>query len=107
MQKIALSRIIREEVTRALVFGLAFVTIVSAWFTGVAYAANGGIFGDILNRILVTPWDSPVNDGTVKNATKLGGKLSTEFVPVKAGQSCGTNKCIIGFQADGTVNCTP
>ena len=52
MQKSGLFALIREEATRALVFGVAFVVIVSVGFTGVAYAANGGIFGELLNLIL-------------------------------------------------------
>lgn len=107
MQKSGLFALIREEVTRAIVFGVAFVVIISVGFTGVAYAANGGIFGDLLNKILVTPWDTPVNDGTVKNAKKFDNKDPSAFVPVKAGQSCASNKCVIGFLPDGTVNCTP
>lgn len=101
MQKSPLFALIREEVTRALVFGIAFVVIVSVGFTGVAYAANGGKFGEILNLILTgniagvagKTWETP-GDGTVANATKLGGKLSTEFILVKAGQSCAANKCV-------------
>jgi hypothetical protein len=52
MQKIALSRIIREEVIRALVFGISFFAILSVGAVSVAYAANGGVFGEILNLVL-------------------------------------------------------
>ncbi len=52
MQKIALSRIIREEVIRALVFGISFFAILSVGSVGVAYAGNGGVFGEILNLVL-------------------------------------------------------
>ena len=44
MQKIALSRIIREEVIRALVFGISFFAILSVGTVGVVYAADGGKF---------------------------------------------------------------
>lgn len=44
MQKIAFSHIIRQELTRALVFGVGFFTIMILGFVSVAYAANGGIF---------------------------------------------------------------
>ncbi len=76
-------------------------------FVSVAYAANGGIFWDILNKILASGnWESP-GDGTVKNAERLWNKLPTEFVTAKAGQSCGGWKCIQGFLPDGTVVCEP
>jgi hypothetical protein len=61
----------------------------------VAYAANGGIFGDILNRILASGnWETDTT-GTVKNAAKFDNKDPSAFVPVKAGQSCAANKCVI------------
>jgi hypothetical protein len=107
MQKIALSRLIREELTRALIFGVAFFIILSLGLVSVAHAANGGKFGEILNRILASGnWETDTT-GTVANAAKLGGKLPAEFVPVKAGQSCASNKCITGFTTDGTVQCSP
>lgn len=73
MQKTSLLSIVREEVLRALVFGLSFFIILTSGFVGIAYAANGGIFGDILNKILASGnWEAP-GDGTVNNSTKLGG----------------------------------
>lgn len=104
MQKSGLFALIREEVTRAFVFGVAFVVIVSVGFTGVAYAANGGIFGELLNKILVTPWDSAVNDGKVKNAAKFDNKLPSEFVQVSAAFTCPSNQCIYKLTA-GAPEC--
>jgi hypothetical protein len=107
MQKTALGCIIREELTRALVFGVGFLTILSVGFVSVAHAANGWIFWDILNKILASgDWQSP-GDGTVKNADKLGNLPAASYVIVKAWQSCGAGKCVTWFQADGTVDCTP
>jgi hypothetical protein len=107
MQKFSLSRILREELIRALVFGVGFVLVVSTGFVSVAYAANGGLFGDILNKILASGnWEAP-GDGTVANAEKLGNIPASDFVKVKAWQSCGVGKCVTGFQPDGTVDCTP
>ena len=71
MQKIALSRIIREEVIRALVFGISFFAILSVGTVGIVYAADGGKFGAILNLILASGnWEAP-GDGKVKNCEKL------------------------------------
>lgn len=79
MQKTPLSLIMREEALRALVFGLSFFVILTSGFVGVAYAANGGIFGDILNKILASGnWEAP-GDGTVKNSQKLGGLTVDNF----------------------------
>lgn len=44
MQKFSLSRIIREEVIRGLVFAISFSAFLSVGFVSVAYAANGGKF---------------------------------------------------------------
>jgi hypothetical protein len=107
MQKFSLSHIIRVELIRALVFGLGFVTVTSIGFVSVAYAANGWLFGDILNKILASGnWEAP-GDGTVANSLKLWNIPAADFVRVKAWQSCGAGKCVMGFQADGTVDCTP
>lgn len=54
MQKSPLSQILREEITRALVFGVSFFVILSTGFVSIAYAANGGKFGEILNNILAS-----------------------------------------------------
>lgn len=72
MQKIALSRIIREEVIRALVFGISFFAILSVGAASVAYAAvDGGKFGQILNLILASGNWATDTTGTVKNSAKL------------------------------------
>ncbi len=107
MQKTSLSSIVLEELTRAFVFWVSFFTVLSVGFVSVAYAANGGVFGTLLNQILASGnWEAP-GDGRVKNSDKLAGVDAINYVRIKAGQSCASNKCITGFQADGTVNCTP
>ena len=71
MQKIALTRIMREEILRAVVFAATLFVILFAGFGTLAYAADGGIFGQILNSILASDnWQAP-GDGTVKNANNL------------------------------------
>jgi H+/Cl- antiporter ClcA len=73
MQKTPLSQMIREELIRASILAIGFGVMVGAGTVSVAYAANsGGEFGRILNLILLKSWDDPTNDGTVKNADKLG-----------------------------------
>lgn len=107
MQKIALSRIIREEVIRALVFGISFFAILSVGTVGVVYAADGGEFGRILNLILASGnWEAP-GDGKVKDCEKLWGNLPSEYVKVWwAGFTCPTNQCIYGIQGiTGTPMC--
>ena len=54
MQKSPLSLLLREEAIRALTFGGIFCVLVIATIAGVANAANGGLFGDILNKILAS-----------------------------------------------------
>lgn len=72
---------------------------------GVVHAANGGLFGDLLNRILASGnWETDTT-GTVKNAEKLGGKSASEYVSVAPGQSCGALQCIYGFDTNGNVMC--
>jgi hypothetical protein len=105
----------REEFVRAGFFALSLFAILFVGFGGVAVAANGGIFGDLMNKILVKNWDDPTNDGTVKNSERLSGKLPTEFVQLSSNptqRSCGKNTqnkqtCIIGFENDGSVKCSP
>lgn len=107
MQKSAISQMIREELIRALVFGVGFLTILSFGFVGIASAASGGIFGDVLNAILASGnWQTDTT-GKVKNTEKLGGDTADKFVRVNPLQSCAVGKCITGFNPDGSVNCTP
>ncbi len=98
---------LREEVLRASIFAIAFFTLILSGFVWIAYAAdNGWFFGILLNKILVTAWDDPANDGTVKNAASLGGNPASEYVPLHAtNRTCGANTCIYGFDTDGSVLC--
>ncbi|MFZ2255516.1 MAG: hypothetical protein WAW59_03960 [Patescibacteria group bacterium] len=105
MQKIALSKIMREEILRAMVFATTLFVIFFAGFSSLAYAADGGFFGEILNKILVKNWDDPTNDGTVKNSEKLGGLPPSSYIQVQPGQSCGPSQCITGFNPSGMVIC--
>lgn len=106
MQKIAMSQIFSEEILRAVIFSVSFFAIMLSGFVGMAYAAtDGGYFGILLNKILVTAWDEPTNDGTVRNANNLGGQAANTYVPVGTNRSCGSNQCIYGFDASGDVQC--
>lgn len=105
MQKNHLFSVIREELIRAIVFFSGFAILTVASIGGVAHAANGGLFGDILNRILASgDWQNP-GDGTVKNSQKLGHADASSYQRVMAGQSCGANQCIYGFDMGGNVMC--
>lgn len=111
MQKSALSTIFREEITRGLIFGGTFFIIVIATMSGVAHAASGGLFGDILAKILgidpanLSTYLQNGGDGTVANASKLGGTPATDFQKVVPGQSCGGGQCIYGFDTSGNILC--
>jgi hypothetical protein len=108
MQKIALSRIIREEVIRALVFGISFFAILSVGTVGVVYAADGGEFGRILNLILASGNWTTDTTGTVKNSEKLWGKAANAFVQTSGGFKCPLpNQCISGINSSGVPQCTP
>lgn len=97
--------IIREEILRALVFGVSFFIILTMGLVGVANAANGGIFGDVLNKILASgDWSNP-GDGTVKNADQLDGLDSTNFIKPGVNRSCAAPQCIYGFDGVGNVLC--
>ena len=106
MQKTPFSLLLRQELTRALVFGVGFFAILSLGFVSVAYAANWGIFGDVLNKILKSGnWEAP-GDGTVKNAEKLGWKLPVDFVKAGGNRTCGAWQCVNGFDnTTGNVTC--
>lgn len=78
----------------------------SLGFVWVAHAANGGIFGDILNRILASgSWEAP-GDGTVKNSQKLGWSGAESFVKVNWPFTCPLFECVSGIDTDGSVLCT-
>jgi hypothetical protein len=106
MQKNAISQIIREEVLRAFVFSLAFFILMISGFIGVTYAAaDGWIFGNILNSILASgDWSAP-GDGTVENANKLGWSGASAYVKISGSRSCGGAQCIYGFDASGNIMC--
>jgi hypothetical protein len=114
MQKSRILSVIREEITRALVFGISFFTILCIGFTGVAYAAEGWVFGEMLNLILTgnkdgvggRTWRTDTT-GTVANCAKLGNETPENFVKVPAWwKFCeGTNKCIRGIDASGNPQC--
>lgn len=77
-------------------------------FSGIAHAASGWVFGDILAKILgITPAQvlTYTGDGTVANANKLGWIPASNFQKVAPGQSCGAGKCIFWFDASGNVQC--
>lgn len=55
MQKIALTKIIREEIIRACTFALTLFILLFSGFATLAYAAtDGGVFGNMLNNILAS-----------------------------------------------------
>jgi hypothetical protein len=69
MQKTAFGRLIREELTRALVFGVGFFAILASGFASVAYAANGWIYStrysrpETGNRQVMELSKTPTNSG--------------------------------------------
>lgn len=96
---------LKSSFLRGVSFALWFLLTLSVATLGVAYAANGGRFGDLLNKILVSGnWESP-GDGTVKNAEKLGGVSANQFTSIKPNQTCSAGKCIVGIKSDGTIDC--
>ncbi len=106
MQKNSLLTLMKEEVLRAVVFASALFMILITGFGAVAYAANGGLFGDILAKILGVPdVTTYVGDGSVANAQKLWGKDASNYQIVAPGQSCGAGKCVFGFDGGGNVMC--
>lgn len=105
MQKTRLFSIIQEELLRAVIFGVSFFAFLTFGLIGVANAANGWLFGDVLNKILASgDWTNP-GDGTVKNADQLDGQDSTNFIKAGVNRSCAVPQCIYGFDAVGNVLC--
>jgi hypothetical protein len=87
---------------------IAWVVITLVSISTVAHAANGGLFGDILAKILgITPAQvlSYTGDGTVANANALSGMTADKFQKVNPGQSCGGGKCVAGFDTSWNVIC--
>ena len=79
-----------------------------AWIAtiGIASAASGGLFGDILAKMLgITPAQvlTYTGDGTVANANRLSGSLATSFQKVAPNQSCGGTKCMYGFNGENIL----
>lgn len=109
MQKTTLRTLLREEILRAVTFGWVFFIIVIATLAWVANAASGGLFGDIMEKILgLAPGQLPsyTGNGTVQNAAKLGGNNASAFQKIATpGQSCGSNQCIYGFDTSGNILC--
>lgn len=94
---------------RGAAFGFSALLVFFVGIFSVAYAQNpenvGGKFGEILNKILVKPWNDPQNDGTVKNATMLGGKPASSFVKAPINVKC-EDSCVSGFTQEGKVLCS-
>lgn len=86
-----------------VIWALGFLSTIS-----IAHAANAGLFGDLLAKILGIPpaQISTYNgDGTVANSAKLWGLDVTKFQQVAPNQSCGAGKCIYGYDTSGNVLC--
>ena len=95
----------QKSFTSGILIGV-IVTLAS--ISTLAHAANGGLFGDILAKILgITPSQvmTYAGDGTVANAKMLSGITSDQFQKVAPNQSCGAGKCIAGFDPSGIVIC--
>jgi hypothetical protein len=107
MQKTSFFQIVREEFLRATLFFVSFFILFLATFATITSASTtGGLFGDILNRILASSDFANPGDGTVKNAEKLGGEIASTYQKISApNQSCGTNQCIYGFDVSGNILC--
>ena len=94
---------------KSFISGILIGVIVTlASISTLAHAANGGLFGDILAKILgITPSQvmTYAGDGTVANAKMLSGITADQFQKVAPNQSCGAGKCIAGFDVNGIVQC--
>jgi hypothetical protein len=87
---------------------LVWVGISLISMSTLAYAASGGLFGDILAKILgISPAQVATysGDGTVANSAKLGGIPAAQFQKIVPGQSCGAGKCIYGYDTSGNILC--
>lgn len=84
----------------------ALVVFFGGIFVSIAYAQNnsGGIFGDILSKILASNnWQQP-GDYSIKNAKQLNGIDAKEFQVIKnKTQQCPANQCVIGFNDNGII----
>jgi hypothetical protein len=86
-----------------VIWALGFLMTLS-----IAHAASGGLFGEILAKILgITPDQvlTYTGDGTVDNSAKLWGLPPTVFQQVVPSQSCGAGKCIYGYDTSGNILC--
>jgi hypothetical protein len=56
----------------------------------------------MLDKIMVTPWDSQYNDGKVKNSAKFNGSGAESFVKLSSNPNdlkCNTNQCMYGVDS--------
>lgn len=99
---------IKNLIFRGAVFGFSalFVFVAGLWGLQV-FAQNNtwGIFGEILNKILVKNWNEKNNDWTVKNAQTLNWLKAENFLQTKWKQQCESNQCVVGFENDGKIIC--
>jgi hypothetical protein len=103
----SLYRIVREEVLRAVIFFTTIFVLAVVSFGGIAYAVNtdGGLFGEILDKILAS-WDwKNAWDGTVRNANNLGGTPASGFQKINPWQNCPANQCIYSITAAWNISC--
>jgi hypothetical protein len=106
MQKTSLTTLVGEEILRGCIFGITFFIILILSFGWIATAAsNGWVFWDLLNKLLVKTWDDPTNDGTARNAAKLGNIDASQYAKVGVNRTCPSNQCIYALDVAGNVQC--
>lgn len=108
MQKTTIFSSLGKMALRGAIFGLSALVIFIAGIFTISYAAAqnpSGTFGQILNKILASgDWQN--SDGTVKNASQLGGLDVSKYQKISgSNQRCPTNKCMIGFDNAGNLLC--
>lgn len=55
--------------------------------------------------MLVKSWDDPTNDGTARNAAKLGNIDANQYAKVGTNRTCPANQCIYALDGVGNVQC--
>ncbi|MGP1582741.1 MAG: hypothetical protein ACTTH6_00715 [Candidatus Altimarinota bacterium] len=108
MQKTTIFSSLGKFALRGAIFGLSALAVFVAGIFTISYVAAqnpSGTFGQILNKILSSgDWQN--SDGTVKNASQLGGLDASKYQKISgANQRCPANKCVAGFDNSGNLLC--
>ena len=107
MQKTTIFSSLGKIALRGAIFGLSALAVFVTGIFTISYVAAqnpSGTFGQILNKILSSgDWQN--SDGTVKNASQLGGLDASKYQKkTRANQRCPANKGVARNEKSGNLH---